>query len=261
MERPKAQELDILLGTVEEIRRAQLHIADLKRRLSEEALNLAKIPDRRTRIASAAYAYWFAPEAHAADLAFGAIGHRHPSKLLPHVGAQPAGIECDRCKIELEIASREQMRRVLTQSARGYPMPEGYRILCADCREAVYAARHHEHERERNNQMMRAREIRAMSYSDYLETEDWQGQCCRHLRMLLRMARKPLACEACSARSEFGIYHRTLDNLGESDDLILLCDPCMMALMGSARLAGQPGEGNRIGKALVNRVTAEELEH
>lgn len=260
MERPQAAELDAILATVEEIRQAELRIRDLKVRLSQEAHALAHIEDKPTRIASAVYAYWFAPEASASDLTFGAIGQKHPSKLLKYVGAQPTGVHCERCEAELEIGSREQMKQVLAKAARGYPIPEGYRILCSGCWEAVFEARSDEWERAEQLLRARASEIAKLEYADYLQTADWVHQRVRYLGLLLDLTKSPLECEACGAAEELGLYHKTLERLGRSDDLILLCVTCADALMGAGRLAGRPTERNRVSETFAKRLEKQVLD-
>ena len=261
MDRPISPELDTILATVEEIRRAESHIRDLKARLAREAQAIGGIVDRKDRIAAAVYAYWFAPEVHATDLSFAATGRRHASALLKYAGSMPTGIACDRCQAELEITSREQMKQVLSRSTGGPSYAEGYRLLCGECRELVFDARLEEHERAVQILHERASEIARMDYTDYLQTEDWAHQRVQYLELLLSQAKSPLECETCGTRDEFGVYHKTLEGMGWSDDLILLCEACADALLGAGRLAGRPTERNLVSKVLAGRLEAQHLDN
>ena len=78
----------------------------VKELLAQNALTIGSIGDKEARIAAAIYAYWFAPEVHAAHLAFAARGRRHVSALLKHVGGLPSGVACDRCEAELVYGGR-----------------------------------------------------------------------------------------------------------------------------------------------------------
>lgn len=256
MERPQAAELDTLLATVEEMRQAERHIRELKARLAGEAHALANIEDKSTRIASAVYAYWFAPEANASDLTFGAIGQKHPSKLLKYVGAQPTGIKCDLCKAELEIGSREQMKQVLNRADGRAHYAEGYSVLCGECREAVFEARHEEYERDLERLDARLAEIAAMDYLDYLQTPDWAHQRAHYLQGLMSMM-KTIECETCGSESALGLYHRTLPGGARFDNLICLCQSCMTPSMEAGRLAGEATDRNRVSPALRSRIIAQ----
>jgi hypothetical protein len=256
MERPRNAQLDAILATVDEIRAAEEHARNLRERLSAQSHALAEIEDKPARIASAVYAYWFAPEAKASDLTFGAIGQNHPSKLLKYVGAQPTGVHCDRCKAELEIGSREQMKQVLSRSDGRAHYAEGYGGLCGECREAIFEARREEHEHKVELLHARCAEIAAMDYADYLETQDWAYQRARYLEFLLD-ATKALGCETCGAERHLGLYHKSQPGRGMFDALILLCQSCMTPLMAAGRLAGEARERNRVSEALVSRLIAQ----
>jgi hypothetical protein len=96
MDQPKTPQLETLMATVAEIRQLQQRLKELKERTSTEAHALYDIADRNLRLQSAAYAYWYAPEVNAKDLAFGAIRQAHPSKLVKLIGSQPSNIPCVR---------------------------------------------------------------------------------------------------------------------------------------------------------------------
>ena len=174
---------------------------------------------------------------------------RRDALILASCGNMPGRFRqgfCDRCEAELEITSREQMKTVLSKSKRESNYAEGYRILCGECREAVFAEREIESERLAAARAARGRAIARMSYAEYLGTEDWRHQCEQHLSHLLWASKTPLECEACAAADHLGVYHRNLNALGLRDDIVLLCDTCRDALLGAGRLAGEPGPQNRI---------------
>jgi hypothetical protein len=99
-----------------------------------------------------------------------------------------------------------------------------------------------------------------MDYADYLRTDEWAHQRVRYLGSLLDLTKSPLECEACGAAEEFGLYHKSLERLGLSDDLILLCVTCAEALMGAGRLVGRPTARNRVSKVLARRLAAQHLD-
>lgn len=260
MQKPGSVELDAILATVAQIRESEALILQLKARLTTEAKGLSAIEDRKDRIQAAVYAYWFAPEAHASDLSFGATGRAYAGELRQHAGSVPAGIECDRCRAELEITSREQMKTVLSRSKNKSNYAEGYRVLCGECREAVLAERDVEYERREREVAARGRVIAGMTYAEYLDTRDWRQQREHHLTYLLAAHRMPLECEACADAGSLGVYHRNLDRLGIRDDLILLCDTCRDALLGAGRLAGTPGPQHRVSKSHADMLARKHLD-
>lgn len=260
MHKPSSVELDAILATVAQIRESEAHILQLKARLATEAKGLSAIEDRKDRIQAAVYAYWFAPEAHASDLSFGATGRSYAGELRQHAGSVPTGIECDRCSAELEITSREQMKTVLSRSKNKSNYAEGYRALCGECREVVFAERDIEYERREREVAARGSAIARMSYAEYLQTEDWRQQREHHLSNLLAAHRTPLECEACAEAESLGVYHRNLEALGLRDDLILLCDTCRDALLGAGRLAGAPGPQHRVSKTHADMLARNHLD-
>lgn len=260
MEKPDCAELNAILSTVSQIRDTEAQIVELKARLSSEAKGLSAVEDRNLRIKAAVYAYWFAPEAHVTDLSFGATGHTYAGELRQHIGAVPAGLHCDRCKTELQISSREQMKSLLSRSKREFTYAEGYRMLCGDCWAVVLAERQVEAQHQADRRAARGQEIARMSYGEYLDTDDWRGQRERHLSFLLDAFKKPLECEACSVPDQLGVYHRSYTMLGLRDDLILLCSTCRDALFAVGRLAGEPNTQNHVSKIHADLLALKHLD-
>lgn len=256
MERPESSELDAIFATAAEIRATEARLKELKVQGSAQAQALANIPDKKIRLAAAIYAYWYAPEINASDLSFGATGKAHPSALLKLVGPVSVGVPCERCGQDMPITSRANMKAVLDGVQSGPRWAEGYSVICAPCQEAVMAARDVEREREEKARAKRSRELAAMPYPAYLETEEWRTQRDHYLWFLLESHQSDLGCETCGAGGDRGIFHKSLDHLGFGDEIIVLCDPCASALLGAGKLAGPPGEGNRLRASTESRILA-----
>lgn len=256
MERPKSAELDTLFATVDEIRATEEHLKRLKDRVATEAQALAKIPAKKDRIEAGVYAYWYAPEVHAADIAMGATGRTHPARMLKAAGPVSVGVPCDRCQADLPIYSRNQMKETLDRLRGGYGWPEGYRVLCFACEEAIHADRDVERRKLDSEREQRDRELAALSYADYLQTEDWQQAKGAFLWWRADES-QALTCETCNAEDDRGVYHKTLDRLGGGDDLVLLCATCRNALLKAGRLAGEPGPPNALPKHEADQLLSE----
>ena len=256
MDKPDCAELEAILATADEYRATEARLKALKTQGSAQAQALAGITDKRTRLAAATYAYWFAPEINASDLAFGATGRAHPSALNKLMGPVSIGVNCERCDRDLPITSRTQMKAVLDGVQGVARFAEGYRVICTPCREAVLAARDVAYREEDSLRSERQRVLAAMPYADYLETEDWRDQRDSFLSCLIDLRHTDLGCETCGSQGQRGVFHRSLDRLGAGDDLILLCAPCATALQGAGKLAGPPCEGNRLKASTVQRIVA-----
>jgi hypothetical protein len=246
VQRPKSAQLDALFSTVEQMRQTEQALKDLKARAAVEAQALATIPDKKTRVEVAIYAYWFAPEVNASDIAMGATGRTHPGRLLKLAGPVSIGVPCDRCGEDLPIRSRNQMKDVLDRMGGGPCWPEGYRLLCIGCEDKLHEERRQESDGAYDAQQARQRELSALPYQTYLRTPDWLEIRNRHLWYRLETEGPDLDCEVCRSQENLGVFHRTLEGLGRSDDLVLLCGGCLRALEGGQRMAGDPDEGNWI---------------
>lgn len=257
MQRPKSAQLDALFSTVEQMRQAEQALKDLKARAAAEAQALATILDKKARIEAAIYAYWFVPEVNASDIAMGATGRTHPGRLLKLAGPVSVGVPCDRCGEDLPIRSRNQMKDVLDRKEGGPRWPEGYRLLCVGCEDKLHEERRQENDQAYRSRQARQRELSALPYQDYLRTPDWLEVRGRHLWYRLDAEGPDLDCEVCRSQESLGIYHRTLEGLGGSDDLVLLCGGCFHVLKEGQRIAGDPGMGNRISTTEARELAAD----
>lgn len=113
MDKPGCAELEAILATADEYRAPEARLKALKAQGSTQAQALATVTDKRTRLATAVYAYWFAPETNASDLAFGATGRAHPSALNKLMGPVSIGVNCERCDPEIPITSRPHIKALL----------------------------------------------------------------------------------------------------------------------------------------------------
>ena len=253
MDQPKARQLETLLRTVEEIRRTERLLKDLKQRTTSEAHALAEIPDANLRLRCAEYAYWCAPEVNASDLSFGAIGQTHPSKLIKLLGSQTSNITCDRCGQAIEVESRSALAKV--QGER-YGFAEGYRVVCLECREAIFAARTVESDREDRAIARRTARLQALPYGAYIETKEWQRRLEAFLDHFLR-EHFDFACETCENAERLGVFHTSLEGLGRYDHLVMLCNKCIAALRAAGRVVGEPGPGNQVPPIVLAAARAE----
>ncbi|MGA0606576.1 hypothetical protein ACO2Q0_11290 [Phenylobacterium sp. VNQ135] len=256
MERPNSPQLDTLLATVEELRLQEARLAELKALVATQAQALSQIANKASRIEAAIYAYWYAPEVHASDLALGATGRAHPGRLLKAAGPVSVGVPCDRCGEDLPIRSRNEMKETQERLRSSPRWAEGYRVLCLGCEEAVLDARRLASDRQDKARAARCQVLAALPYADYLRTPEWRDAMAQHLWFRAHEFQN-LGCEACGSEEERGVYHKSLDDLGHADDVVLLCATCRGALAGAGKLAGEPGPQNRLKDADAERILAE----
>lgn len=255
MRRPDHPQLDAIFSTVDEIRLGEERLSHLKARVATEAQALSQIADKQARIEAAIYAYWYAPEVNASDIAFGATGRTHPGRLIKMGGPVSLGVPCDRCTEDLPIRSRAQMKETLDRLRGPVRWPEGYRVLCLLCEEAIHEQRRTSSDQLHVEQQRRRRELAAMRYDEYLKTADWREIRDRYL-WSRAYEHQDLACETCTSTEERGVYHKTTEGLGGQDDLVLLCSTCRDALLAAGRLTGPPGDGNRLANHHVVQLLA-----
>lgn len=175
MQRPKVSQLDSIMAAVNELRVAEQRAAEAKTTLTERVAELQDVADHASRLDAAVYAYWFAPETNANQLAMVTTGKAHPAAMLRQADAVSIGVACDRCRQDMKITSRAQLRDTQRRSLdQGPPMPEGYRVICRPCRDEVYAARSAAHYQQGLVDDARNRILAQLSYADYLETPEWR---------------------------------------------------------------------------------------
>lgn len=241
LEKPNAPELDAFLAAVDELRAAEQRVKDQREVAAAKALAFAGIKDKRLRQEAGCYAYWMAPEVSVEAISMGASGRRHPAKMLRQMGGVSIGISCDRCKDEIPVFSRNDMKALVA----GSWWLEGYRHLCYPCQSAVMSERDQERRAQDAADHAVAQTVKAMSYAEYLASPVWQDQRERMLGYLL-LDRRSLECEVCQDPEHLGFYHRSLEQLGLRDDLMMLCRGCREPLAASGRLAGEPGTANEL---------------
>lgn len=250
MDRPKNQQTNHLLEIVEAIRRSEAHLADLKEQGQAAARALADIPDKRERIVSGAYVYWFAPEINANIIAEAASGKSHPATLLRSAEdilgiSISAGIPCDRCHTDMPITSRTQMKQLLDNARHQRSRyAEGYNVLCASCEAHIYRMRQQRYREESTEDKRISKIMKNIPYEEYLTTDYFSRQRANYLSVMGVIGQESLSCEVCGSEERRGVYHMNLDELGVHDSLMLLCQPCSKALAGAGKICGIPGQGN-----------------
>jgi hypothetical protein len=250
IKRPEAPQLDAIFATVEKIHRAEKRLAALREQVAQEARALAEISDKRVRIEAGFYAYWFAPEVPATDIAMGATGRPHPGKLLKLAGPVSVGMPCDRCREDLPIRSRSHMKEVLEQARSGLSSLLRYRLVCIPCQNALQEEALNDRMAECDAWEARQRELAKLSYAEYLQTPEFEERRDLHLWWLSdRM--HALECETCNADTALGMYHKCSGEGGGFGDTILLCTSCRDALVAGGRLAGPPCERNLLPPELL----------
>jgi hypothetical protein len=253
IDRPKAAQLDALLATVAKIRRAEARLTELKEQAALEARALAQIDDKKLRIGAGFYAYWFAPEVSATDIALGATGRSHPARLMKLAGSVSIGVACHRCREDLPIRSRNQMKEVLRDARVGDPLPGAYRILCIPCQNALNEESLQERMAEVDAYHARQPELEAMSYAEYLETDEFDEARALHLWWHADRY-QALECEACDDGTTLGIYHKPPENGARRGGLIMLCAVCRDALLAAGKLGETPLAANLISQDHVEAV-------
>lgn len=250
IKRPEAPQLDAIFATMEKVYRAEKRLAALREQVAQEARALAEIPDKRLRIEAGFYAYWFAPEVPAIDIAMGATGRPHPGKLLKLAGPVSVGVPCDRCGEDLPIGSRSHMKDVLEQARTEPSSLLRYRLVCIPCQNALQEQPLNELMAESDASDARQRELAALSYAEYLQTPEFEEARNLHLWWLAERMHA-LECETCSADSSLGVYHKSAGEEGGFRDPILLCISCRDALVAGGKLGGSPCKGNLLPPELL----------
>jgi len=253
IDRPKVAKLDALLATVGKIRSAEARLAGLKEQASRKARALADIGDKSLRIKAGFYAYWFAPEIPATDIALGATGRSHPARLMKLAGAVSIGVPCERCKEDLPIRSRSQMKEVLDQASDPNRRRGTYRLICVACQNALDEESLQERLAECDAYDVRRQELEAMSYAEYLETAEFDEARALHLWWHADRY-QALECETCDDATTLGIYHKPPENGARYGGLIMLCAVCRDALVTAGKLGEAPLEANLIPRELATRV-------
>lgn len=168
--------------------------------------------------------YWSYPDLKTADIAeafgYGPRELTHKNIIKPHYRAD---LCCPTCGTPHTLTSRSRMvdlERDFRKVERGKRFAN---LECDICREARFAERDQQFEREREARAQRLHELRTMRYRDYLNSPEWQ----MIRQKKLRSAR--FCCELCnSANTVLDVHHKTYERRGQEHhrDLIVLCRDC-----------------------------------
>lgn len=256
MERPELTELKALLAAVDDLRAAEEKVVDAKARLVDRVNDLGNVADRALRLNAAIYAYWVAPEVNANQLALVTIGRNHPTAMLKNSDGVSIGIACDRCHQDMEITSRTQLRETMRcANEQCTLMPEGYRVICGPCREAVYEARYAAHLERAELDDTQRRNLERLSYRNYLLTPEWAERRAQAISEALSVHGE-LTCQICTAQEPLSFTHLSLDLVGHVERVELLCATCWGALDAAGKLAHTPVEENRAYRFELDQMTA-----
>ena len=82
----------------------------------------------------------------------------------------------------------------------------------------------------------RLAELRAMPYSEYIKSPEWN----RRRQVALKIAE--YRCQLCNSPDELTVHHRSYEHLGAEKytDLIVLCWPCHKLFHEHRRLVREP---------------------
>lgn len=82
----------------------------------------------------------------------------------------------------------------------------------------------------------RVKQLRKMSYADYLKTPEWQA------KRGVRLKAAKFRCQICNAKGLLNVHHRSYTNLGNEQpaDLIVLCAECHKLFHENRRLVKDP---------------------
>lgn len=229
MKPPEIEKLKDIEAILTDISETEASLESLKELLHYRVENLGEeIEDREQLLELAAYLYWMVPEIKSASIALALTGKSNVHSLKKILPSVTAGIYCDRCNVAIPFASRSKLHgtiRDLKQQKKmgGVRWPEGYSIVCEDCRNEIFNERNEKYNLERASYQKRLLELRNMLYHEYLRTPEWQTRRKRHLKSA------GYKCQVCNASNiRLDVHHRTYKRRGEElfKDLIVLCRSC-----------------------------------
>jgi len=184
---------------------------------------------------AATWAYWMAPEVNVSSLAEAVLGSADTYRLRQEIDMVSAGVDCDRCQEPIVFSSRTALQQSLNQLRKNRSAwAEGYRVVCDDCREAIFEARNQIYKAREAAWQTRLNELRTMPYREYLRTPEWQERRKRHLKSA------GFRCQVCNAGDTvLDVHHRTYERRGNENykDLLVLCRGCHKIFHREGRLA------------------------
>ena len=143
------------------------------------------------------------------------------------------GFQCDTCEEFIKVSSRADATGFLSTHKRGSRWGRTPSHECRDCIDRRLKQSHEEFEARLVARAERIRQLKAMPYRDYLQTDHWQETRKDALR------RAKFCCQTCSAKGKLHVHHRTYVRRGEewSSDLIVLCAGCHSIFHENGKLA------------------------
>jgi len=207
-----------------QIEMAKRRLAELKQQVSSALSPLAGGLDEKARIKLLADFYWDAKELPSEPVADG-LSLRIQS-VLQHIPPRGTDVPCRGCGDELFAKSRTQYLQMWA-GVRD-PHRHGWKLYCDACDRRRTASRKQEWDAREQaaQQAWRARqvELRAMPYSLYLRSQEWQKTRAAALK------RARYRCQLCGVFQwvTLDVHHSTYERLGHElpADLIVLCRDC-----------------------------------
>ncbi|KAA3645534.1 MAG: HNH endonuclease [Chloroflexi bacterium] len=219
-------ELETMVSEIQEMEEA---IKFLKDRLHEIAIDAREsIEDEEQKIELARYVYWNILDVPVSVLSDGLMATSLHAFLKMIGGKKSSNIHCDKCGRPMHFTSRTDMKNWQSElrkmkKGRGFRWPEGYHIVCDDCREDIFADRNIQYREAEERTNKRLRELATMPYREYLQTPEWKERRKRHL------ISAGYRCQLCNSSGvTLNVHHRTYDRRGNErfTDLIVLCQDC-----------------------------------
>jgi len=231
--RPNIPEMDNIEAALRDIAEMEAAIQEIKNRFPQMARELSEMLPPDNQINAARYLYYFVADFPSDAIADGFFGGLARNQLAAQLGSAPIDANCDRCRKELRVRSRNDLQKLNRRLRKRELYFGAYRLLCDECFAEVLAERQAESNRARTAYVQRLAELRAMSYRDYLQTDEWKARRAQHLKSA------GYRCQVCNAKGLIDIHHRTYERRGDENykDLIALCRNCHSLFHKEGKLA------------------------
>jgi hypothetical protein len=156
------------------------------------------------------------------------FGIKNIHELKQIVGSCDVVSRCGVCGSELRVTVKNRTHLKEVQEGKStYKQPGFHRVdnmfVCDEC---IEVEKHKIWENRQSEQMqfgLRLQELKAMDYTDFLKTPEWDAT----RRAMLRKAK--YTCQLCNKDGvTLNVHHKTYERIGEelTDDLIVLCKSC-----------------------------------
>lgn len=128
------------------------------------------------------------------------------------------GFPCRRCVENIKVKSFSDLKHYRERIDDAYNFDVWPGAYCDQCSKL----NSHDFQQKRNEINKRQQELQSMSYSDYLETPEWNEK----RKQALKRAR--YHCQVCNNDGVLHVHHRTYENRGSeyASDLLVLCADC-----------------------------------